>query len=427
MTHRKTIYALSSGSPPAGIAIIRISGPEALAVLTGLTGKQPPAPRLATMARLRDPDIGLTLDHALVLWFPRSISVTGNDVVELHLHGGRAVVAIVLETLSKQSGLRPAEPGEFTRQAFENGAIDLAEAEGLGDLLGAETEAQRRNAVAQIGGSLTRLAQSWGNDLLRLSALAEAAIDFSDEDDVEGNFRKEIQDGAAVLIADISQKLEQPPAERLFGGIRVAILGPPNAGKSTLFNRLLDRDAAIVSATPGTTRDVIEGSVNVDGILFTFIDTAGIRADSLDSIEKIGIARAIAQINTVDIILALGGWQGDTLVPIVNVSAKSDIETATSGMSISASTGAGMDLLMAEVKAIARSLLPPLDAVALNDRHREILRRMLCPLGLIEHEKDELIIAEHLRLSRRSLGEMTGGNDSEALLDVLFGAFCIGK
>ena len=269
-----TIYALSSGAPPAAVALVRISGPKADAALEALAGTLP-APRMATLAKLRDGDE--VLDNALIIRFPGPASATGEDVAELHLHGGRAVVASVLAALGRIEGLRPAAPGEFTRRAFENGRIDLAEAEGLADLLEAETEAQRRQALALAGGALGRQVAAWQEELLALAAVVEAALDFSDEDDVAPAPRRFRGSRLAALREALTSWLARPPAERLKDGIRVVIAGPPNAGKSSLLNALVGRDAAIVSAIPGTTRDLIEAPVAFGGIPFLLIDTAGLR------------------------------------------------------------------------------------------------------------------------------------------------------
>jgi tRNA modification GTPase len=423
-----TIFALSSGSPPAGIALVRISGPHAGQSLTELTGRALPKPRMATLRLLRDPKNGIVLDQGLALWFPGPESATGEDIAELHLHGGRAVVAAILQTLSERNGLRHAEPGEFTRRAFENGRIDLAEAEGLGDLLSAETEAQRRHAIAQVGGALHRLTDVWVQRLLGLSARVEAAIDFSDEDDVAVLETDNIRSEIALICTDIQDKLANPPAERLHDGLRVAIIGPPNSGKSTLLNRLISREAAIVSPIPGTTRDVIEAPVRVGGLSLVIVDTAGIR-DSTDPIEKLGVERSLIESQSADIILALGGWQAHNAGSnVIHVSTKSDLGVNNlTGLSVSAKTGAGMDVLIEAISAAAQILLPAQDQVALNFRHREMLRDALSVLSLIAAETNELLIAEHLRLARNRIGSVTGGVDAEAMLDILFGSFCIGK
>ncbi|MDB5701294.1 MAG: mnmE [Sphingomonadales bacterium] len=425
----ETIFALSSGSPPAGIAVVRVSGPNSGAALVALTRKKLADPRIAVLAILFNPSDGTPLDRALTLWFPGPSSVTGEDVVELHLHGGRAVVAAVLNTLSQLEGLRQAEPGEFTRRAFENGRIDLAEAEGLADLLSAETEAQRRSAIAQVGGSLHRLTEGWTRQLLKISARVEAAIDFSDEDDVADTVVSQIDAEVLSIVASIKEKIDNPPAERLKYGLRVAVLGPPNSGKSTLLNRLISREAAIVSDIPGTTRDVIEAHVTLGGVPLIFIDTAGIRHDASDPIEQIGISRSYSEGRVADIILALGGWHDpETTALVLDVTTKGDlIDGEHSGLTVSAHTGQGMAELLEAINAAAASCLPPPDQVALALRHRIALGKACAALTVIAGEEDELIVAEQVRIALLAVGEVTGGTDAEDMLDILFGSFCIGK
>jgi tRNA modification GTPase len=302
--NRDTIYALSSGNPPAAIAIVRISGPAAAAALEALSGKRPP-PRHAGLVTLRDPEEGEVLDRALTLWFPGPGSSTGEDLAELHLHGGRSVVAAVLAALGGITGLRQAEPGEFTRRAFENGRIDLSEAEGLADLLTAETEGQRRAALALAGGGLSRMVEQWQRQLLALSAQVEAALDFSDEGDVDEEVPQDWHDILHGLLADVGTVLARPPVERLRDGIRVVIAGPPNAGKSSLLNVLSGRRAAITSAIAGTTRDLVEAPTAISGIPFLLVDTAGLR-ESEDEIETIGVDLAKQSLEAADLILWLG-------------------------------------------------------------------------------------------------------------------------
>ena len=296
-----TIYALSSGAPPAGVGVIRISGPQASAVLARLG--RVPAARRATLMTLRDG--GEVLDSALVLWLPGPGTATGEDCAELHCHGGRAVIAAVLRALSAVPGLRAAEAGEFTRRAFANGRIDLAEAVGLADLLSAETELQRRAAQAMLGGAFSRVVAGWRDDLLTISASIEAAIDFADEDDV-GGLPADLARRLAALADALAQWLSRPRAEALREGVRVVIAGPPNAGKSTLFNALVGSEAAITADIPGTTRDVLSRPVAIGGVPFTLIDTAGLRGETDDTIEAIGIARAQAAMAEADIVLWLG-------------------------------------------------------------------------------------------------------------------------
>src|SRR5512142_45527 len=298
---RKTIYALSSGSPPAAIAVVRISGPRAGEALKVIAGKIP-APRKATLARLRGRD-GAIIDHALALWFPAPHSETGEDVAELQLHGGRAVVAAVLGALSELAGLRPAEAGEFTRRAFEKGKLDLTAVQGLADLVMAETEGQRRQAFRQMTGALGNRAESWRSQLIQALALVEARIDFADEADVPQDLVTPALQIARTLEGEIASALaDGGRGERLREGLVVAIAGPPNAGKSTVLNRIAKREAAIVSPYAGTTRDVIEVHLDLGGLPVTLLDTAGIR-ETDDPIELEGVRRARERAAGADLIL----------------------------------------------------------------------------------------------------------------------------
>jgi len=416
-----TIFALSSGLPPAGIAVIRISGPEAGSALDRLTGNRPP-PRRAGLRALHAPDGGGLLDRALVLWFPGPRSVTGEDLVELHLHGGRAVVQSVLETLGGIKGLRQADSGEFTRRAFENGRIDLSEAEGLADLLAAETEGQRRAALLMAGGALGSLTGQWQMRLLSESARIEAILDFSDEDDVAADADPV---PLRALAGEIAALLDDPPAERLHDGIRVVLAGPPNAGKSSLFNVLVNRSAAIVSDIPGTTRDTIEAPVSLGGLPMLFVDTAGLR-ESSDRIEAIGVSRAGEAIGEADILLWLGPAE-EAPAGAVLVAAKADLGLVGAGLAVSALTGAGVPELRAAIAEQARTLLPRPGALALNARHRTVLREVLEEIVAATEAGDLLVRAEHLRRARDAFDRLTGRAGTEDMLDALFGRFCIGK
>ncbi len=418
---RDTIFALSSGMPPAGIAVVRITGPHARRALETLAG-QLPEPRRAVYRALRD-DRGGLLDHALILWFCGAGTATGEDLAELHLHGGRAVVSSVLEALGQIAEFRPALAGEFTRRAFENGRIDLSEAEGLADLLAAETESQRQSALMLAEGGLGRKVETWQRSLLGLSAQVEAALDFSDEDDVgdvdglHGPL-KSLADEMLVL-------LDEPGAERLRDGVRVVLAGPPNSGKSSLFNVLANRDAAIVSDIAGTTRDRIEAAVALDGVPLVLIDTAGLR-ESDDAIEAIGVARAEDALASADVIL----WLGDaTSAPsgALLVAAKSDLDGKRPGLPVSVVSGEGIARLKGEVLARARNLLPRPGALALNRRHKSILAAVRDSLERAGEEEDLLILAEHLRHARGELDRLTGRAGVEDMLDALFGSMCIGK
>jgi tRNA modification GTPase len=422
-----TIFALSSGQPPAAIAIVRISGPAAITAITAM-GVATPVARRPSLVALRHPHTSELLDRGLVLWFPGPSTATGEDLAELHLHGGRAIVAGVLGALAAVEGLRPAAPGEFTRRAFLNGRIDLAEAEGLADLLLAETEAQRRAALALVGGSVSRKVNAWQDRLLALSARMEAVLDFSDEgevgDDLPEGWLRELK----LLADEIGFVLSSPPLERLRDGIRVVAAGPPNAGKSTLINALAQRDAAIVSPVPGTTRDIIEVPVSIAGVPFLLIDTAGLR-EAQDAVEAIGVDRAHSSIDAADIIL----WLGDPLATpdperAIVVAAKADLGSDLVGdVQVSAFEGTGLDRLTEMVLERAGKLLPREGEVAVNARHRAWLEQAWETLEEASIATDPLIIAELLRSARAFLDGITGRAGVEDMLDSLFAGLCIGK
>ena len=421
-----TIFALSSGSPPAAIGVIRISGPAAAGAPERLAGSLP-APRTTSLRTLKDGEGGV-LDRALVLFFDGPRTATGEDLAEIHCHGGRAVVAAIERALGAMEGLRRADPGEFTRRAFANGVVDLAEAEGLADLLSAETELQRRAAEASAGGQLSRQVEGWRDRLLGLSAQVEAALDFSDEGDVEV-LPPEFTDAAASLAADWRAALDAPRAERLRDGIRVVFAGPPNAGKSSLFNALLDEGAAIVSEEAGTTRDVIERPVAFGGVPFSLVDTAGLRESGAGSIESIGIDRARRELDRSDIILWLGD-EGQGPAGSLEISSKSDIEGAAKSNAahyVSAQTGEGVEALIADLVQRARQLLPKPGLAAFNQRQAESLSDAHDAIGGISADEDLLLIGERLRIARRSLDRLLGRHSTEDVLDALFGRFCIGK
>lgn len=422
-----TIFALSSGAPPAGIAVLRVSGPRAGDALTALNGSIPP-PRRARRAALRDSAGGL-LDEGLVLWFPGPGTVTGEDLAEFHLHGGRAVVVAVEAALAALPGLRRAEPGEFTRRAFTNGRIDLAEAEGLADLLAAETEVQRRAAIGMAGGLLSRRVEEWRERLLGLSAHVEAALDFDDEADVgllPASFAGEID----RLADDIGEALRAPAAETLREGFRVALAGPPNAGKSTLFNALIENEAAITAPSAGTTRDVLERPVALGGIPFTFVDMAGLREEGADPVEAIGIARAQAEIERADLVLWLGpegegpagAWEIEAQCDRAEHPHKTDARHR-----VSAVTGENLAALKQSLIAEASGAMPKPGQAALNRRQRDLLESALSALRTAGSEGDPLLIAEALRQTRLAFDRLTGRASTEDVLDALFGRFCIGK
>ena len=421
-----TIFALSSGSPPAAIGVIRISGPKAVAALEQLSGDLPEA-RRAGVRNLRDHE-GRVLDRALVIWFDGPRTATGEDIAEIHCHGGRAVVSALETALSGVSGVRKADPGEFTRRAFANGVIDLAEAEGLADLLTAETELQRRAAQASAGGGISRKVDGWRDRLLHLSAQVEAALDFSDEDDVEA-LPPGFAEQTSELALDIRTALDAPRAERLRDGIRVVLGGPPNSGKSSLFNALLDEGAAIVSAEAGTTRDVIERPIAFAGIPFILVDTAGLRESGAGEIETIGIGRAREEFERADIVLWLGP-EGEGPPGSLEVAAKCDVAGCgkdSAIYSVSSATGSGVADLISGLIERAQQILPKPGLAAFNERQAQTLAEALDAIEGISVTTDTLICGERLRLARRALDRLLGRHSTEDVLDALFGRFCIGK
>ena len=426
-----TIFALSSGMPPAAIAVIRISGPQAGEALRALAGKLP-APRRATYAELRDAG-GEPLDRALVLWLPGPATATGEDVAELHCHGGRAVVAAIEAALAALSvsgpKLRRATPGEFTRRAFVNGRIDLAEAEGLADLLSAETELQRRGAMAMAGGAFSRQVEDWRERLLGASAGLEAVLDFSDEDDVAllaGQFATAL----SALRGELGAWLTRPRAEMLREGFRVVIAGPPNLGKSTLFNVLVESDAAIATPIAGTTRDVLTRPVSLEGIPFLFADTAGLHDKVDDEIEAIGIERALEALDRADLVLWLGP-EGQGPKGCWEVASQIDrgdgLRKRAARHRISAVTGEGMDALRRDLIVTARKAMPRPHEAALNERQHRLLAEAEKALAQACGESDPLLAAEGLRLARLAFDALLGRTATEDMLDALFGRFCIGK
>lgn len=456
MSHGSTIFALSSGRPPAAIAVVRISGPRAGAALERLIGRVP-EPRRAALARVRDPRSGELIDEALALFFPAPHSETGEDVAELQVHGGHAVIAGVLDALAGVDGLRPAEPGEFTRRAFEHGKLDLTAVEGLADLIAAETPAQRRLAFRQLKGLIGDRAEAWRRRLIASLALIEARIDFPDEADVPEDLLgpalaavRELRDEIAAALGDGGR------GERLREGLVVAIAGPPNAGKSTLLNRIARREAAIVSPHAGTTRDVIEVHLDLDGYPVTVLDTAGIR-ETNDPVEQEGVRRARARAAAADLVLWVvdardGGLAGDKGSGSAGsserwlVSNKSDLVMVNNGkceqtpksedgfsscFRISATTGAGIDLLVDALARYACDFFAVTEStVVTRARHRRALADIVAALdrALAEPaEGREDVVAEELRTAATTLGRLTGRIDVEDILDVIFRDFCIGK
>lgn len=427
MSSHDTIFAQSSGRPPAAIAVVRISGPSAHEALRQLCGDLP-EPRLAALRHLKDRD-GAALDHALVLRFDAPATATGEDVAELHCHGGRAVIAAVLAELERIDGLRPARAGEFTRRAFENGRLDLTEAEGLADLLEAETESQRRAALALADGALRRQIEDWTRRLVSLSARAEAAIDYVGDEDETGADTSALAAEAEELRQEFTAWLARPRAEALKQGIRVVIAGPPNAGKSSLLNALVEEDKAIVTSIEGTTRDAIEVPVNISGIPFVLVDTAGLRTSN-DVVEQIGVARAMTHAASADILLWLGD-PGEAPVhkQVIAVHPRVDLshrQTASNGsIAVSAHTGTGLDRLQDALIERARLLLPTDGEVPLNRRQASAVGD--AAEALADHSEDIVILAESLRHARSALDRVTGMAGVENVLDDLFGRFCLGK
>jgi len=432
-----TIYALSSGSPPAGIAVIRISGPQAFDIDALFSGTGARFPRRATLRTLTDPATGAVLDRVLTLRFPGPDSATGENIAEWHCHGGRAVVRAVLDALEAQgrSGrfrLREARSGEFTRRAFENGRIDLNEAEGLADLLSAETETQRRAALLMAEGHFSRRLSAWRERLLTCAAQVESLLDFSDEDDVPGEGTdSKLRVTLSALADDMRSVLASPSAERLRDGIRLVLAGPRNAGKSTLLNALAGRDAAIVSDVAGTTRDRIEVPVDIGGVAFVMTDTAGLADDTDDAIERIGIDRAWQAVEAADLVLWLGEPGESPRDDAVRLAAQMDRTgwTMATGadLAISAATGENLGELRDLILTRARALIPGEGDYALHKRQRDAVAEMAAALDAAAGEADLLIVAEHLRMARAAMDRLTGRSGVEDMLDALFGRFCIGK
>ena len=427
MTERpSTIFALSSGRPPAGIAVVRISGGEAGPTLERIAGFLP-EPRVARLGAVRDPDNGELLDRALLLWMPGPATATGEDVVELHLHGGRAVVNGVLSMLKAQPGLREAEAGEFTRRAFENGRIDLNEAEGLADLLAAETASQRRSALVAADGVLSRRIGEWRSRLLAVAAGIEAAIDYSDEDDVGAGTVEEAFAQAEALRAEMTELLDRPAAERMRDGVRVVVAGPPNSGKSSLINALAGRNVAIESAIPGTTRDLIEVPIALGGVPIVLVDTAGLR-DAADEIEAIGVARAFQATKAADIVLWLGDDDPPLADAVLAIQSRADARPPhPTRLCVSARTGMNLSELANQIRDRANLLLPGEDSVALNQRQRALIREIADALAMLRRQQDLLLAAENTRMALSACERLSGRAGVEEMLDSLFARFCIGK
>jgi len=441
-----TIYALASGIGKAGVAVIRISGDASESIFSILCSKSP-APRVATRFSLVDPQSQNLLDQALVLWFPAPASFTGENVVELHVHGGRAVVDGVMGALSRMDGFRVAEPGEFTRRAFENSKMDLTAAEGLADLVDAETTAQRDQALRQMQGALGDMYEDWRHRLLRASAYLETTIDFAEED-IPAGLEADVRELVQTLTSSISDHLDTGHrGERLRDGVRVVLLGRPNAGKSSLLNQLAQRDAAIVSEIAGTTRDVIEVHLDLAGIPVILSDTAGIR-DTSDDVEVEGVRRALSQADDADFKIIVADPSQTPLLPseilaLIDTQTlialnKSDLDIGVADLPkaqtihISALTGAGVSVLLDILKSRVKDRFELSEQPSLTrERHRTALHECLSSLSrfeeipsLIQHPE---LAAENLRTACAALGKITGRVDVEDLLDVIFNDFCIGK
>jgi tRNA modification GTPase len=439
----QTIFALSSGRPPNAISVVRVSGTHAGTILTALAGKNPP-PRRATRALIRDAN-QQPIDDAVVLWFPGPKSATGEDVAEFHVHGGRAVLAALFAALSSFENTRAAEPGEFTRRAFENGKLDLTEAEGLDDLIHADTDRQRRQALRQLKGLLGDRARSWRQQIIEASALIEAGIDFSDEGDVPAELIAPARAKVERLHEEIQEVLAaQGRSERLRDGLVVAIAGPPNVGKSTLMNQLARREVAIVSPHAGTTRDIIEIQLDLDGFPVTVIDTAGIRATE-DPVEQEGVRRAQARAAEADLVLWLveddsSDHAVESAAPVWLVRNKIDqnaLNGHAAGMGrtwgsryfeISASRGDGLPELMAALVGHAEDSFGSGEGGLIGrERQRTLLRETAVSLQRSMEKKGEELVAEDLRAAAHSLGRLLGRVDVEDILDKIFREFCIGK
>jgi len=438
-----TIFALASGGGRAALSVYRLSGPQAGPALRALTGRDLPEPRLATLQTLRD-GTGQPIDKGLILWFPGPASFTGEDVAELHLHGGRAVSQAIARALL-DLGLRPAEPGDFTRRAFEAGKLDLTQAEAIADLVEADTAAQRRQALAQLEGSLGQLYEAWRLELLRAQAHLEAAIDFAEED-----LPPDLIVSSKAALADLADRIERHLAddgrgERVRDGLRAVLLGAPNAGKSSLLNLLAGRDAAIVSATAGTTRDIIEVALDLAGYPILLADTAGLR-EGAEEIEREGVRRARERAEAADIkMLVLDGqnWPQLDAESMLHLDGrcllllnKADLVAGDIAdkvldhpvIAVSAKTGQGVDVLLDRLASAAEERMAGSGAPALTRaRHRSALIDAEAALRRAQQQTLPELVAEDVRVAARAIGRITGRVDVEAMLDIIFREFCIGK
>ncbi|MEZ5933712.1 MAG: tRNA uridine-5-carboxymethylaminomethyl(34) synthesis GTPase MnmE [Alphaproteobacteria bacterium] len=445
----ETIFALASGVGRAGVAVVRLSGRACVDACRALSGKAPPPAREARLAVLHDPEDGEAIDQGLVLWFPGPASFTGEDVLELHVHGGPAVLTALFEALGNVREVRPAHPGEFSRRAFMNGKMDLTAAEGLADLVAAETRQQARQARRQMEGALGQLYGDWHGRLLDALALIEAEIDFAPEEEVPDDLLAGVLPKLHALQAEIGRHLaDSHRGERLRSGLRVALIGPPNAGKSSLLNRLAARDVAIVTDIPGTTRDVLETPLDLGGYPVTLTDMAGLRKSD-DPVERLGVERALTEAKEADIRLAL--FDG-ACWPAVDAETEALIDEATvvvlnkadlldsertyriggrDALLISCHSGSGVDRLIAELSARAARAMAPGDAPLLTRaRHRRALVEVAEALERIEQmppPAELALIAEDLRHAMQAMGRITGRVGVEDVLDQIFSTFCIGK
>ncbi len=438
-----TVFALSSGAGRTALAVVRVSGPAAGLALDRIAAPRP-KPRFAAFRKLRQPDTGEEFDHALVLWFAGPNTETGEDMCELHLHGGRAVLAGAFAALSAIPGCRPAAAGEFARRAFENGKLDLTTAEGIIDLIDADTDAQRRQALRQASGELSNLYERWRADLISARALLESAIDFSDEADVSETAERQALAESARLVTEIGDHLKDGRrGEIVREGFRIVLAGPPNVGKSSLLNALARRDVAIVSEEPGTTRDVLEVRLDLDGYMAIIADTAGLREAS-GTIEREGIRRALRRAEEADLVL----WMMDATAPVLDlpanvlgqgqrvlrilnkIDAPASEKAAAADHAISALTGAGIPELVARLGKIVREAASGAETPAITQlRHRQQIEACLEALKTVASSSSmgPELAAEQLRLAADALGRITGRIDPEDVLDQVFARFCIGK
>ncbi len=439
----ETIYALASGRGRAGVAVIRLSGPEAFPIVEKLTDKPLPDIRQASLRDIYSLDKSFSIDQALIILFKGPASFTGEDIVEIHLHGGPALVTALFDQLSQIGDTRPAEPGEYTRRAFEHGKLDLTEAEGLGDLVNAETHAQHQQALRQMRGELGEIYQGWRNELINNLAHLEADIDFPDEDLPEG-VAGAIRPKIGSLAAQISKHLaDGHRGEIIREGLDVVILGAPNVGKSSLLNKLARKEAAIVSEQAGTTRDIVEVHMDLAGYPVTIADTAGIR-EAEDKVEREGVRRARARAEGADILIFMtdpeeGSLEQTEFADLVTDNsyhltnkrdlAKLDIETEDERhFFLSVKTEEGLDVFLKKLEEDVVGMLDVSGAPSLTRvRHRQALEECLSSLKRFDSAPDPELAAEDVRLAARALGRITGRVDVEDVLDVVFGDFCIGK